>query len=171
MQRLIFAFVEIAFHRRTPAELPASQFLLGLVLAVELTIALAGLQLQLPLERAASLLVFDTLLYFGAIWLVLKLLDRPRRFLQTATAFVGTATFLNAIALPLLLWDESLQADPSELTLPRILLLLLLVWSVDIGGFILSRSLARPYVMGVSIMLVYVLTSMALREALFPAAA
>jgi hypothetical protein len=158
-------------HRRSPAELPASQFLLGLVLIVDLAIGLAALQLGSPLLRAATLLGLDTLTYLGAIWLVLKLFGRPQLFLQTATAFVGTDVILNAVALPLLLWDDALEAPASAFSAPQIAILLLFLWHLDIGGYILSKTLGRPYVVGVSIMIVYVLTSMALRDALFPVAA
>ena len=75
--------------------------------------------------------------------------------------------FLNAITLPVLLWNQRLET-PSDASMPQILLLVLFLWYVDIGGWILSKALGRPYVVGVGIMLVYVLTSMALRDALFP---
>jgi hypothetical protein len=167
---LIQALLDIALHRRGPADLPASQFLLGLVLAVYLAIGLAVLQRDATLVQAASQLGFDTLVYLGTIWLVLRLFGRSRRLVQTATAFVGTDVILNAVALPLLLWNDALAA-PSAASAPQILILLLFLWSVDIGGYILSKALERPYVVGVSIMIVYVLTSMALREALFPVTA
>ncbi|HEX7081057.1 MAG TPA: hypothetical protein VF329_08600 [Gammaproteobacteria bacterium] len=168
MWPLCLAFVDIALHRRGPQHLPASEFLLGLVLAVYLVIGLAALQFGSTLSRAVSLLLFDTAVYLVAIWAVLKLFRRPRRFLQTATAFVGTDAFLNTVALPLIFWDESLQAPPDQLTTPRLLFLLLLIWHVDIGGYILSKAVEKPYIVGVSIVIVYVLTSMQLRETLFP---
>lgn len=164
--RLIHLFIDIALHRRTAADVPASQLLLGLVLLADLAIAVTALQLA-DLPRPLAQLAFDTLLYFGAIWLALSLFGRAPQFIQTATAFVGTDAFLNAITLPVLLWNQRLET-PSDASMPQLLLLVLFLWYVDIGGWILSKALGRPYVVGVGIMLVYVLTSMALRDALFP---
>lgn len=169
MWTLSLAFVDIALHRRGPQDLPASQLLLGLVLAVYLVLGLAVLQLGASFGEAANVLLLDTLFYFAAIYLVLRLFDRSRRFLHTATALIGTDALLNAFALPLLLWDDALGAPPNELTTPRLLVLGLFLWSLDIGGYIFSQVLKKPYIAGVSIVLVYVLASMALREAFFPA--
>src|SRR5690606_7181794 len=155
-------------HRRGPQDLPASAFLLGIVLAAYAAIALFALQITTPPPRAAGLLVFDTAFLMLAFWLVLRLFDKERRFLQTTTAMIGTSAFLNVVGVPLLLWNEAMQAPSEDVTAPRLLLLVLLLWSVDIGGYILSNALERPYILGVSIMLVYVLISTMMLEALFP---
>ena len=170
MWSLSFAFVDIALHRRGPQHLPASEFLLGLVLAVYLTVGVVALQIGSTLLRALTVVLFDTALYLTAVWFVLKLFAKQRRYAQTATALVGTDALLNTIAVPLILWDQALQAPPAETTAPRLLVLLLIVWSIDIGGYIFSKALDRPYIVGVSIVIVYVLTSMTLREAFFPTA-
>lgn len=170
MWSLSLAFVDIALHRRGPQHLPASEFLLGLVLAVYLAIGLVALQIGSTLLRALTVLLFDTALYLTAIWVVLRLFGKQRRYAQTATAMVGTDALLNAIVVPLALWNEALQAPPTETTPPQWLVLLLYIWSIDIGGYIFSKALDRPYIVGVSIVIVYVLTSMTLREAFFPTA-
>src|SRR5690606_8778540 len=105
----------------------------------------------------------------AVVFLVLQVFDKGRRFLQTATALVGTGVMLSLINIPLLHWDEVLQAPPTELTTPRFLMLLLFVWSLDIAGHILSKALGKPYIVGVSIVVVYELASLSLLEALFPA--
>lgn len=162
------AFVDIALHRRGPEDLPASRFLLGLVLAASLAIGLAALQVNSTVPRAAAMLLLDAALFLTSLWLVLKLFGKSRRFLQTATAMIGTDALLNLIALPLIYWDGASGAPPEELTPPRFLFLLLLFWWLDIGGYVLSKALARPYIVGVSIVIVYVLASVSLRDALFP---
>jgi hypothetical protein len=47
---------------------------------------------------------------------------------------------------------------------------LLLVWWIDVAGFILSRAISRPYFVGVLFMIVYVLTSYRISTFLFPSA-
>lgn len=166
---LSLAFFDIALHRRGPEDLPASQFLLGLVLAVYLVIGLVALQLGSTISRAATLLLLDTAVYLSLVWAVLRLFGRARRYLQTATAMIGTDVLFNTIGLPLMLLEESVQAPPGELTMPRFMFLVLFIWSVDVGGYILSKAIEKPYIVAVAIVLVYVLTSGALREAFLPA--
>jgi hypothetical protein len=162
--RLIFAFVEIMLHRRGPEHLPAAGFLFGTVLLVSLAVELAALRLSAVVERPLLLTLVDTALDLVFVWAVLRLFDRERRFKQTATALLGADTLLNLLSLPLVLWNQSLEGA----TAPALLFLLLAIWSIDIAGFILSRTLERPYALGVAIMLGYVLLSISLRMSFFP---
>lgn len=169
MWQLSAAFVEIALHRRGPEDLPASQFLLGLVLVAYLLVSALTLIVISATRTDVLLVLLELVADLGVVFLLLQFFRKPARFLQTATALVGTGAVLNLILAPLLHWDEMLAAPPTELTTPRFLILLLFVWSLDIGGFIVSRALGKPYIVGVSIVIVYELASMNLREALFPA--
>jgi hypothetical protein len=168
--RLCLAFFDIALHRRGPEDLPASRFLLGLILAVYFVAGVTRLGFDTTPARAVVLLALDRVLYLGMAWLVLKAIEKRRRFLQTATALVGTDTFLIVLSLPVLLWDDRLGAPPTEPTLPRFLSLVIVLWSIDIGGFIMARAVSQPYVVGLAIMIVYALISMYLQSVLFPRA-
>lgn len=168
MWRVGLVFVDISFHRRGPDVLPASQFLLGLVLAVYFVAGFALLPSESSPAVALALLVVDRLLYLGTAWAVLSAVGKLRRFTQTAIALVGTDTFFNLVSVPLLLWDQHLQAPPDHATQPQLLLGFLLLWSIDVGGFILARAMERPYIVGLLVVLVYAFLSIALRDAIFP---
>jgi hypothetical protein len=165
------AFVDIAFHRRGPEDLPASTFLLVLVVAVYVFVASLALHLAPPVERAALLLALDTTVYCGFIWGVLKSFNRERRFRQTAVALFGADTLINLLSVPLLLWGGGLEAADATPPAAAIAVLLLLCWQIDIAGYVLSRAIERPYVVGVSIMIAYVLLSFSVRASLSPPAA
>ena len=169
MLPLVLAFIDIALHRRGPEQLPASSFLLGLVLVVYLVVAFATLRLDPPPVNLAMLLVVNATLYGGFVWAVLKTFKHERRFMQTAIALLGTDTLFNVMSLPLV-WLNG-QADATTMTLPEALRLLVLIWSIDVSGFVLSRAIGRPYVVGVGIMVGYVLLSISLQASLFPATA
>jgi hypothetical protein len=166
--RLALAFVDIALHRRGPQELPASTFLFVLVLVAYLVIAAIALQFAPTLERAAVLLAFETAVYCGFIWGVLKAFNHDQRFKQTATALLGTDALLSLLSLPLLLWTRELDTSGATTTAPDFFRVLLLIWSIDISGFVLSRGIGRPYILGVSIMIGYVLLLISLQVSLFP---
>jgi hypothetical protein len=166
--RVGLVFVDITLHRRGPDVLPASQFLLVLVLVTYLIVGLATLSAGASPVLAFTLLFLDRLLYLGSAWAALRIADKPRRFTQTAIALVGADLFLNLVSVPVLCWDDHLPAPAEQLTPPRLLIAFLILWSIDVGGFILSRAMAKPYIVGVSVVIVYVLLSFALRDAIFP---
>ena len=168
MLRLVFAFVEIALHRRGPDELPASRFLFGIVLVAYLIVAFATLRLGAGAVHPILLLIVDTAFSLTFIWSVLKAFDHERRFKQTACALLGTDTLLNVLSMPLIVWGKSLEASGGDNSGVAILFALLAIWSIDISGFVLSRALERAYFLGVAIMLGYVLLSISLRLTLFP---
>ena len=170
MWRLISAFVEIAFHRRGPEQLPSSGFLLALVLAANLGIALLTVSLADVVDHPVLMVIVDAAFWLAFVWCVLRAFERERRFRQTASALLGTDTLLSLLGLPIVLWHRALNAPPTEATLPSVFYLLIVVWSVDIGAFILSRALDRMYVLAVAIVVGYLLLSISLRATLFPPA-
>jgi hypothetical protein len=167
--RVGLVFVDISLHRRGPDVLPASQFLLGLVLVAYFVVGLATLSTESSPVVGFALLIVDRLLYLGTVWIVLEAVGKPRRFTQTAIALVGADIFFNLVSVPLLLWDQHVQAPPEHVTPPQLLIVLLILWSIDVGGFILSRAMAKPYIVGLSVVIVYAFLTFALRDAIFPA--
>ena len=102
MPQFLKVFVDIVLWRRGPQHLPASPLLLGLCGLVYAVVSVV--QLALVDEPAAAWFVFvvlDPLLLTGSVWLLLRLFGRPQRFLQTATAVLGTGALLGvALFLP-----------------------------------------------------------------------
>jgi hypothetical protein len=166
--RLILAFVEIAFHRRSPEDLPASRMFFGAVLVVYLAVGLVTTRYLQVVAYPELMVLFETVLGLGFVWGVLRMFERQRRFRQTACAVLGTDTLLNLVTVPLVLWHGSLHAPNSETTIPQILFVLVAIWSVDISAFIMARALERPYVLTVAIMLGYLLLTVSVRAQLFP---
>lgn len=168
MRQLALVFIEIALHRKGPDALPASRFLFGLVLIAYVAVSLLALQIDWRLSQALVAMAADVGYYLTFFGVVLGLAGRSRRFWQTVTAVLGTETFLSCLALPLLLTRPAQTAGSAPGVLASALLLLILVWSIDIAGFVLSRALDRAYIVGVTIMIGYVISSMMLGEFLFP---
>ena len=162
--------MDIALHRRGPEHVPSSGFLFGLLFFVYVATGIAAMQFVQPLARAVGLVIFDTALYVGFVWLVLALFRYPNRFVQTTSALLGAETVLTLIEIPVL----SLAGfENGEVDTPNIgtwLFLLLILWSIDINGFVLSRALQQSYVVGVLIVLGYVFGSFTLGGLLFPPA-
>lgn len=168
MRQLVSVFVDIAFHRKGPDAVPASRFLFGLVLLAYGALSLPIWILNWPLQQALGIMMLDIVLHLLFFGVVLTIAQRSNRFLQTITAALGAETFLGCFALPLHLTIVSGDRADGPALAATFLLLLILFWSIDIAGFVLSRALDRPYIVGVVIMIGYVLGSMTLGEFLFP---
>lgn len=100
MQALITFFVELCALRRAPQDLPASEILLGIVLVADLFVGLlvgvtAGISLLMSLIQGAV----EISLMLGALHAALSLLKMPARFLQSATALLGSGALLGLAAL------------------------------------------------------------------------
>jgi hypothetical protein len=163
---LISVILGITVHRRGPDELPASPFLVLLLLAASECAQLVTLRIAATPDNAILVMLFSVALDFLFVWGVLATFERQQRFWQTMSAFLGAGVVLNVISALLVAWDQSLNAPADATTVPTVLLLLLQVWSVDIGGFLLSRAIDRHYALGVVIMLAYVLLSTSLLRTL-----
>jgi hypothetical protein len=168
--RLVLAFVDIMLHRRGPEDLPSSQFLVWLLLAVAVAVDLAILLANDGTPRAAGVAVLIQFLDIWFVWALLRTFNRQRRFRQTMCALLGTETILNLIGapfIPLLAASATTSTQP-EITLPLLLTALLGIWSIDIAAFVFARALERPYVLCVAIVLGYVLLIISLHTTLLP---
>ena len=168
MFALVTAFVDIILHRRGPEDLPASWFLLGLALGGYLLTGFLVIWMSEPWLRAVAILFLDVILYLSFIRLVLVLHRFPARFLQSATALLGIYVVLNSMALPFLWWLREATANDVVPVFPYAILLVLLLWSLDVSGFVVSRAISRPYVTGVVIVIGYFLLSFFVRGTIFP---
>ena len=168
MLRLILAFVEIALHRRSPEDLPSSRGFFVAVLVVNLFFAVVTARYLQLVAYPELMIVFDTALELGFIWGVLRMFERERRFRQTAAAVLGVDVLLGLLNLALLIWHRALHVPKDDVTIPYMLSLVVLIWSVDVSSFILSRAVERPYVLTVAIMLGYLLLSISADATFFP---
>ena len=169
MWRLASAFIDIALHRRGPEHIPASQFLLGFVFVCYLLVGYVAISVGGAAVPAALLIfVIDSFVYLFYVWAVLAILKRPARFRQTITALLGVDVLFNVIGIPLFVWNGMVTTAELDATLPTLFSLGLLIWSIDVAGYVISRAVERPYIVGVLIVLMYVMASMSIRESLAP---
>jgi hypothetical protein len=103
VKQFLRIFVDIVLWRRGPQDLPVSVLLLALTVAAY--VAASIVQLALFDESPANwvfYLVLDPLLLMGWTWLILRILGRGARFLQTASAVFGANAVLGFLVyLPL----------------------------------------------------------------------
>ena len=167
MLRLIHALFDIMLHRRGPDSLPSSPFLFWLLLAIMLAsgfaqLVVAGITL---LHTAVLLLVAGFELWF--VWAVLRLFERQQRFRQTMSAVLGTDAIISLMITPLIAFEQP-PATPEDVSPAAFVVLLLVLWSIDIMAFVLSRALERPYLLTVAVSLAYFFLMWTLQITLLP---
>lgn len=158
MLQFLKVFLDIVLWRRGPQDLPASPLLLALVTAAYVGVSVV--QLLMLHEAGPTWFVFvvlDPALLIGGTWLLLRLFQHPERFLQAATAVLGTGALLGlAVYLPLQWVLDAAGATP-ESTLAGIAALALVVMFALVTGRILQLAMDASLFTGVAISLTYFL--------------
>ncbi|MEY6432772.1 hypothetical protein ABC977_10175 [Thioalkalicoccus limnaeus] len=159
MQALIYFFFEMCLLRRAPQDLPASELLFRLVLATSLLIGvLVGVIAGQPLLAGVIRSLAQLLLLLAVLFVALDLFGRRPRFLQTATALLGTGALLGLLALiPIGLLPADFAGD--QLTLAGLVLLGIFVWSVVVAGHIVRHTFGVTLGQGAAIVVLYELLS------------
>jgi hypothetical protein len=169
MLRLAKAFWDLALWRITPAQLPASVFLLGLVMAAVATLEFLGA--LLPPAQSDRILIRVTLsvvLPLAWTWAILHLTGRRQRFLQTAIALLGVAALAQLVLYPLgsllnVLGMDHLIAIPLGL-----LSFAGLVWYLLACANIWRSALNSGLSLGIAVSIGYLVVSIVLEQYLLP---
>lgn len=154
---VIQAFYEICLLKKRPQDLPVSGVFFCLCAA---TYAISSLLLTLTYQdlRSSLLAAFmDAGLTILITCLILFVIRRPERILQTGTALLGTGTIFSLLAMPV----YSLLALPvlaqSGSPVLSFLVWVLIIWNIAVMAHILRHALTVSYPMAVLLALVYVI--------------
>ncbi len=167
MWQLIRPFVDVAFRRRGPADFPASQYLLRIVIGAYLLVGMLALLLHYDPLRAVHMALVETLFMLGFLWVVLRLFGGVQMFTQTVIALLGAHALLAVVQIPILMLGRGYEELPAALI---IAILVVLFWSVDIGACVVSAAVKQPYAFGLLLMIVHLLGIISLHQYLFAVA-
>ncbi len=169
MLRLARAFWDIAFWHKSPAQLPASVFLLCLVAgAATLLEVIAAYLPAAPSGAIVVRIALSVLLPLLFAWLVLAIARQRQRFLQTGTALLGVAVLAEIVLYPLYSLMNLVGPDrPAALPI-GVLLVVGLVWYLLACANIWRAALDARLALGAAISLGYLLLSMVLEQQLLP---
>jgi hypothetical protein len=169
MLKFVKAFWEIVLWRKSPAQLPASALLLGLVAAA--AALLEVIATWLPAAPPGGLAVrigLSVILQLAFAWVVLAIARQRQRFLQTGTALLGVGILAGVVSYPL----ESLinhigTNQPAALPL-AILYLTAFIWYLLACANIWRAALESRFMLGSVISLAYFLLSLVVEQQLMP---
>jgi len=168
MQALIFRFFDICLLRAGPQDLPSSLFLLRLVVALSIAVAvLLNLQGE-GFAQALMIASFSIATLTGFIYFTLRFSNKLSRFRQTLIALLGTDVILGLLMLPFKYHLTGAELEGK--TIPAIALqfiLLLLVWQISVFAHIVRHSLEVRFGYGFVISFAYVVFSWTLFGVIF----
>ena len=169
MLRLAKAFWDIALWRRTPAQLPASTFLLALVcIAAALLEVVSAFLPPVSSDRILTRMVLSIAVPLGFVWAVLAVARRPQRFLQTASAFLGVGVLVEIALYPIgslihIIGSERLAAVPLG-----VLMLTIFIWYWLACSNIWRAALDSGFSLGAVVSVGYIVLSIVLEQQLLP---
>lgn len=169
MLRLTKALFEIALGRQTPANLPASTFLLGLVACAAALLEVVGALLPPgPNDGILLRIVLSLGLPLGFTWAVLQLARRRQRFLQTAIALLGIGVLAEIVLYPVGAILRIIGADRFASIPLGLLLYVGLIWYLLGCANIWRAALDSGFMLGGVISVGYLVLSIALEQLLLP---
>jgi hypothetical protein len=156
---LAAVFFDIALHRSGPDRLPAAPFLVALLLIIYFPVNLLRLYLSGAASSFDYFFVFlDTIVFFAFVYGALRFFKRTRRYSQTVSALLGTDILINLIGLPVSAAGATVPDSP----ILSLLYLALFLWWIDVAGFVISRAIEQPYVVGIMFVIFYVVAALSI---------
>jgi hypothetical protein len=166
LSALAAVFVDIALHRSGPDRLPSTPFLVAFLLALYFPVNLVRLYVSGAADGFDYVFVIiDTLLFFAFVYGVLRFFGRSARFRQTASALLGTDILINLIGIPVSAGGSAVTGT-TFVTILSVVYLVLFLWWIDVAGFIISKAIEQPYVVGVMFTIFYVVAALSVLSAL-----
>jgi hypothetical protein len=167
MLRLAKAFWDLALWRITPAQLPASRFLLALVMsAVVLLEVLGALLPPAQTDRIVSRAALSVGMPLVWIWIILYVTRHRQRFLQTAIALLGVGVLAQLVLYPLGSVLDVIGIDhPAAIPL-GLLSFAGLVWYLVACAHIWRAALDSGITLGLAISIGYLVLSVGLEQLL-----
>ena len=163
MYELLKLFFGIAIFKKGPQDIPASPWLLRLLIPVYMMVNYLILMLSNDMFSALLQVSVDVILIIVFAWGCMFIAGKPERYQQTACALLGTDALISLFAIPAL---ATLIGQGSALALLAVVLLMLWHWVVS--GHILRHALSQPLVFGLGVAFLYILISFQVMALLFP---
>ena len=158
MLHFLKAFLDIVLWRRGPQDLPASRLLFWLTAGAYVAVSIA--QLAMLDEPPAAWIVYvfvDPVLLIGGVYLLLRLFGKADRFLQTATAVLGTGVVLGIALFVPVEWVITTTGISPESTVAGMIALAMVVAFALVTGRILKLATDSNMFTGVTLALTYFL--------------
>jgi hypothetical protein len=166
MRQLLRFWLGLVLLRVPPQQMPASRWLLGFALGCYLLLSILASTVANGFVTGVQIALLDTLMLGAFAALLLYLLNKPQRIMQTLAALAGAGALLGVPAVLLSLVAESgIGPDAESMS---VLWLVLLFWNLLVTAHIIRHALSSSLAIGVVVALLYVLVSTQIMVTGFP---
>ncbi|MGD2073903.1 MAG: hypothetical protein PVI91_02845 [Gammaproteobacteria bacterium] len=117
---------------------------------------------------ALGMTLTDTLIMVVFTWLVLLIMQKPARLMQTLTALAGTGAMLGLLGMPLMLQASRTPAGSEPAAALVMGWLALLVWSIAVQAHIFRHALSSWYGVGLLVAGLHTALAIVLLNYFFP---
>lgn len=161
---LLVAFIQLCLLRHGPQILPASKFLLGVVVMLNLLIASLAWVHEYGFLSAFLRAFVDLASGLGMVYIILLIAMKSARSMQTMIALTGTGIITGTLSLPLIwLLTNDPQGDAYLL-----ILRLMFIWNILIIGNIFRHALSINLALGVLTSIGYIFMLLVIFYSIFP---
>lgn len=169
MKELARLYAQIAMLRKGPQDVPASAALLAATVAAYVVVNFA-VSLLLPpvLGPWQQMLLIDVV--FTIVWyaVLLRVLGKPERFMQTATAIFGYQAVLSPLSIASGWLIHRFQTDAAWQFPLGVVYLVVVIWMIAVNGHVLKAALEWSMPSCIGLVILQILTAQLLLIALFP---
>jgi hypothetical protein len=162
MKTILNLFWQICLLRQSPAHVPTQGWFVALVVLANLLCSVVistTIDTGLDVLRTATGIVVGQTATAALIFLALTLSNRGTRFVTTITAVFGCDLIITA-CYALVMPAATLGGEAAT----NVALIMFLVWSVAVAGFILHRALEAPLAVGIGVAMAIALMSVTLGQ-------
>ena len=168
IKTLFSSFLEICLFRLGPQDLPASSFFLGIVFVISALFALLLNLINLPFQQAVLAAVLNLAVVIIITQTILRLYNKPMRFIQTLTAQFGTGIVLSVFAIPVIVMLVYAKKHDINMSSGTVLWLVLFIWEIAVTSHILRHALSTTLLQGFLMAILYPLVYFQLINLLIP---
>lgn len=163
MYELIKLFFDISIFKKGPQDIPASRWLLRLLVPVYMGINYLILLLSSDPFSAFLQVTVEVLLVIVFAWGLMVYVGKPARYPQTACALLGTDALISLLASPAIATLIGQGSAGAFLVVVGMIL-----WHWVVTGHILRHALSQPFIFGLGVAFLYILASYQVMALLFP---
>ncbi|MCK4842977.1 MAG: hypothetical protein KAT04_14035 [Methylococcales bacterium] len=163
MYEFLKLFFDICLLKKGPQDIPVSQWLLRLLIAIYAGISFFILVLNSDVFNTILQVIVELALILSSTAIILYIANKRSRYQQTASALMATDALISFFALPAM---ATLVVQSSDLAVITIFCLMLWHWVVS--GHIFSQTLEQPFAFGLGVAFLYILVSYQVMALLFP---
>lgn len=163
MYELLTLFFDICLLKKGPQDIPFSKWLFHFLIILYTSISFINLYLSGDPFLSSVQVTVDLMLILSITWVILFVANKLARYQQTMNALLATATIISFFSLPAM---ATLIGQGNVLSL--VAMIFFMLWHWVISGHIFSQSLEQPFLFGLGVAFLYILSSFQVMALLFP---